>query len=144
MTYPVPLPGLVIRYSFLWSRKAAAGATEGRKDRPCAIVVATTSRDEHGDTRVAVVPITHSAPENPVTTVLLPEAVKAALGLDPQPSWVCLDELNVFAWPGYDLRPAAGTDRIDYGPLPEGLFEQIRRGVLALHRSRRLRQTGRD
>ena len=41
MTLPVPLPGLVIRYSFLWSREARAGATEGRKDRPCAIVVAT-------------------------------------------------------------------------------------------------------
>jgi hypothetical protein len=26
----------VIRYSFLWSHEAKAGASEGRKDRPCA------------------------------------------------------------------------------------------------------------
>ncbi len=34
MNLPVPKPGLVIRYSFLWSNEHAAGATEGIKDRP--------------------------------------------------------------------------------------------------------------
>ena len=36
MSLPVPRPGLVIRYSFLWSREQASGATEGAKDGPCA------------------------------------------------------------------------------------------------------------
>jgi hypothetical protein len=143
VTYPAPLPGLVIRYSFLWSREARGGATEGRKDRPCAIVVAVP-RDEHGDMRVAVVPITHTAPQDPGTSIALPVAVKTALGLDPEPSWVCLDELNVFSWPGYDLRSISGTNRIDYGPLPQPLFEQIRRGVVALNRARRAKRVDRD
>jgi len=143
VSYPAPLPGLVICFSFLWSREARAGATEGRKDRPCAIVVAVP-RDEAGDLRVAVVPVTHSAPDDPAASIELPQAVKAALGLDPEPSWVRLDELNVFSWPGYDLRSVPGTDRIDYGPLPQPLFERIRRGVLALNRARRVRQVDRD
>ena len=143
MTYPVPLPGLVIRYSFLWSQEARSGATEGRKDRPCAIVVAMP-RDPHGDMRVAVVPVTHTAPDDPATSIALPASVMTTLGLDAEPAWVRLDEVNVFAWPGYDLRPIAGTDRIDYGPLPKPLFERIRHGVVALNRARRVRQVARD
>jgi hypothetical protein len=143
VTYPPPLPGLVIRYSFLWSHEAKAGASEGRKDRPCAIVVAVP-RNQHGDIRVVVVPVTHTAPADPETSLALPQAVRTALGLDPDPSWVRLDELNVFSWPGYDLRVISGTDRIDYGPLPKPLFERIRRGVLALDRARRTRQVRRD
>ena len=143
MTYPAPLPGLVIRYSFLWSREARTGATEGRKDRPCAIVVAVP-RDAHGDTRVAVVAVTHTAPTDLAAAISLPATVKAALGLDPESSWVCLDELNVFSWPGFDLRAIPGTDRIDYGALPQPLFERIRGGVVALDRARKLRQSMRD
>jgi hypothetical protein len=37
MSLPAPKPGLVIRYSFLWSNEEAKGATDGAKDRPCAI-----------------------------------------------------------------------------------------------------------
>jgi hypothetical protein len=34
VSFPAPKPGLVIRYSFLWSHEADAGAVEGAKDRP--------------------------------------------------------------------------------------------------------------
>ena len=95
-------------------------------------------------TRVAVVPVTHTAPTDLAAAISLPATVKAALGLDPEPSWVCLDELNVFSWPGFDLRAIPGTDRIDYGALPQPLFERIRDGVVALHRSRKLRHSTRD
>ena len=101
-------------------------------------------RDQHGGTRVVVVPVTHTAPEDPATAIALPQAVKTALGLDPDPSWVRLDELNVFSWPGFDLRAITDTDRIDYGALPKPLFERIRRGVLALDRARWTRQVRRD
>ena len=94
--------------------------------------------------RCFTVPITHTAPQDPGTAIALPVTVKTALGLDPEPSWVCLDELNVFSWPGYDLRSIPGTNRIDYGPLPQPLFEQIRHGVLALNRARRIKQVDRD
>ena len=143
MSFPAPLPGLVIRYSFLWSREARSGLQEGQKDRPCGIVVAVP-RDTHGDTRVVVVPITHTAPHDAATAIALPKAVKEAIGLDADPAWVCLDELNVFSWPGYDLRNVPGTDRIDYGPLPKPLFERIRAGVVALHKARRGKSTDWD
>lgn len=143
MTYPAPVPGLVIRYSFLWSREAKAGATEGRKDRPCAIVMAVPS-DPNGGTNVAVVPVTHSPPCDPTAAIELPATLKLSLGLDAEPAWVCLDELNVFAWPGFDLRVIPGRNRIDYGVVPEAIFNTIRQGIVALHRARKVRQISRD
>ena len=50
----------VIRYSFPWSAEADRGAVEGRKDRPCAMVVA--ARADAGQIRTIVAPITHSLP----------------------------------------------------------------------------------
>jgi hypothetical protein len=50
MPLPVPAAGLVISYDYLWHDQHVAGAQEGRKTRPCAIVVATT--DNEGDTLV--------------------------------------------------------------------------------------------
>jgi len=40
MPLPEPEPGLVISYSYLWHYERAAGVEEGRKDRPCVILVA--------------------------------------------------------------------------------------------------------
>ena len=37
---PLPVPGLVIRYSYLWHSEHLAGREEGTKDRPCAIIAA--------------------------------------------------------------------------------------------------------
>jgi hypothetical protein len=104
MTLPVPAPGLVICYSYLWREQHEAGADEGRKARPCAIVVATT--DDDGDTKVYVAPITHSRPDD-IHAVEIPHGVKRRLGLDDQPSWIVTSELNRFIWPGYDLQPIA-------------------------------------
>jgi hypothetical protein len=39
VTWPVPRPGLVIRYSYLWESEVRQGREEGTKDRPCAIVL---------------------------------------------------------------------------------------------------------
>lgn len=52
---------------------------------------------------VTVVPITHSPHRNPDAAIEIPSAIKRHLGLDDQPSWIVLDDLNVFTWPGYDL-----------------------------------------
>jgi hypothetical protein len=53
-------------------------------------------------------------------------AVKRHLGLDDDRSWVILDEVNEFAWPGFDLRPLPGSrDRFAYGFLPPWLFGQL-------------------
>lgn len=142
MSIPAPRPGLVIHYSFLWSIEHGQGAVEGKKDRPCAIVVATP-RDEQGQIRAIVAPITHSPPREPSTSLEIPLDVCRSLELDGGRHWVRFDELNRFIWPGYDLRPRA-DGRYDYGLLPRGLFEQIRQGILDLQRRRKGRIVGRD
>ena len=68
MSLPVPKPGLVIRHSFLWNSDHAEGATEGIKDRPCAIVVAAR-RDSNGDIDTIVAPITHRQPDDPAASI---------------------------------------------------------------------------
>jgi hypothetical protein len=136
MSLPIPKPGLVIRYSFLWSNEKAKGAVEGSKDRPCAIVVAAKRAAEGGiDTIVA--PITHQPPEDPAASIEIPAATCKSLGLDSGRHWLRLDELNRFAWPGFDLRPIPGSpDKYEYGMLPPGLFQQLREGILARQKER--------
>jgi hypothetical protein len=144
MSFPVPKPGLVIRYSFLWSSEAAEGATEGAKDRPCAIVVAAR-RDPNGDIQTIVAPITHRPPDDLTASLKIPPAVCKNLGLDNGPHWLRLDELNGFAWPGYDLRLIPGQPRrYEYGMLPPGLFRQLRDGILARQKARARRVISRD
>jgi hypothetical protein len=58
----------------------------------------------------------------------IPPAVKRHLGLDDQPSWIVLDEFNVFTWPGYDLRPVSTQkDRYHYGKVLRYHGRQVRR-----------------
>lgn len=125
MTFPAPEPGLVIRYSFLWSHEADTGAEEGAKDRPCAIVVAATLGTS-GEITVLVAPIPHAPPEAD-DSIPVPPQVARRLGQDGAPHWLRADELNEFAWPGHDLRPIprrAGA--YAYGMLPRALYEALR------------------
>jgi len=130
---PTPEPGLVIAFEYLWRREAEAGRETAKYARPCAIVL---SRRLAGDGRtiVAVVPITHSSPAEGVRAIELPRRVKEHLGLDDQRSWVVTDELNEFAWPGFDLALTPGGE-VAYGALPPRLFEQIRAAVLEAARA---------
>jgi hypothetical protein len=125
MPLPEPLPGLVISYRYLWHREHRAGRDEGLKDRPCVIVLSV--KPAGGDrATVRVVPVTHSRPDDPSVALELPPAVKRHLGLDGERSWVILDEVNEFGWPGFDLWPVLGTrDRFTYGLLPPRLFDLI-------------------
>ena len=137
MAFPDPKPGLVIRYSYLWRREHVAGQEEGEKDRPCAIVAAI--RTEQGDTRVLVLPITHSTPESGSVAIEIPKPIKANLGLDELRSWIVVSEYNEFVWPGPDLRPVSGSadGSIVYGFLTPGLFETVRKVLLEHIRSGR-------
>ena len=129
---------------FLWSHERDAGADEAAKGRPCAIVVAAR-RGEGGDIFVIVAPITHAPPDDPAASMALPPAVAAALGLDAGKHWLRLDELNRFAWPGYDLRTIPGRPgEYAYGLLPRPLFEQLRAAILERQKARAGRVLGRD
>ena len=136
MAFPVPVPGLVIRYSYLWASEHARGQEEGVKDRPCAIIL--TTADEAGGQVVTVLPISHTPPSNPLLAAEIPAAVKRRLKLDDQRSWVVLAEANRFTWPGPDLRPLQPGDAqsVAYGPLPYGLFEDIRLKLIAALKGR--------
>ncbi len=138
MPLPDPHPGLVLCYSYLWADEHRAGQEEGRKDRPCAIVLARQVVADH--TLVTVVPITHSPPTNPAEAIEIPATIKAHLGLDHQPSWIIISEVNDFLWPGPDLRhiPGSGQLRFDYGVLPPGFFRKVRDALLALLAARRV------
>ena len=67
MTFPKPVPGLVIRYSYLWLEEHQRGQEEGVKDRPCAIVLVTQVDD--GEALVTVLPVTH-VPPNDLTSAV--------------------------------------------------------------------------
>ena len=137
MSWPKPQPGLVVRYSYLWSREAQAGREEGIKDRPCAVILAF--EDEEKRTRVYVLPITHSPPSDDEDAVEIPAAVKLRLGLDSERSWVVVTEANAFGWPGPDLRflPGHGPETAVFGFLPPGFFRVVRDRFLAVYRDRR-------
>ena len=82
MPLPDPIPGLVIRYSYLWHSEHLAGREEGQKDRPCAIIAARQPPDHVGETRVLVLPVTHSPPAQVSLAVEIPPRVKERLRLD--------------------------------------------------------------
>jgi glyoxylase-like metal-dependent hydrolase (beta-lactamase superfamily II) len=130
---PIRVPGLVIRYSYLWYSEHLEGHEDGQKDRPCAIIAAIRA-ETNGDTRVLVLPITHSPPDHASLAVEIPAAVKRRLQLDDQRSWVVLSEWNEFVWPGPDLRrlPSADDATVAYGMLPPSLFAAIRDRFIAL------------
>lgn len=136
MAFPAPVPGLVIRYSYLWMEEHRRGLEEGQKDRPSVIVLTVST--EAGIPSVLVLPITHAPPSHPHLAVEIPAKVKARLGLDTQRSWVVLTEANRFLWPGPDLRPTipGNASSIAYGLLPYALFEEIRLKFIAAAKAR--------
>jgi hypothetical protein len=141
VSWPVPRPGLVIRYSYLWESEARLGREEGAKDRPCAIILVLLREGAHPIVRV--LPVTH-APVDPADALEIPQPTKQRLGLDSERSWVMLSEANDFIWPGPDLRPAVNGDpaSVAYGMLPPG-FMAVLRGRLAQRRREKLAVTRR-
>lgn len=143
MSLPEPKTGLVIAYAYLWAVEAREGSAEGRKDRPCVIVVAT--RRKAGKLTVIVAPITHSRPDHAKAGVELSPATKTRLGLDSAPSWVVTDDLNQFTWPGHDLkRVRRGSARFDYGFLPASVLTRIQAQIVDLARAGELALTARE
>ncbi|MBV8208443.1 MAG: type II toxin-antitoxin system PemK/MazF family toxin [Burkholderiaceae bacterium] len=126
--YPEPIPGLVIRYSYLWKREADLGQIEGQKHRPCVVVVCVQQVDE--ELVVTVAPITHTPPADPDQAIALTPATRRRLELDEQKNWIMATEVNAFFWPGPDLAPTP-DGRLAYGELPAVVFEKLIRKILA-------------
>jgi hypothetical protein len=145
VSLPKPLPGLVIRYSYLWADDAAHGRDEGNKDRPAAIVMVVDA-DAGNAPRVYVLPITHSAPLKGTEAMAIPPAVCRAAGLDAARSWVILSEFNEFVWPGFDLAfvPGRTPGTFAYGFLTPGFLASLRDRWLALDDAAKSRGVERD
>ena len=144
MAIPTPEPGLVISYAYLWDREARDGQEEGRKDRPCVIVIALAVQSQQdGAAWVTVLPVTHSPPQDATSAVELPSAVKRHLGLDAARSWVVVSEGDQFVWPGYDLRKARGGERYEYGYLPPRFFQSVLTSFRAWHSTQKVALTTR-
>ena len=91
--------------------------------------------DGNGDTRVLVLPITHTPPDHPTLAIEIPAKTKDGLNLDDAGSWIVISEWNEFIWPGPDLRRLPGaTD--GSGAIPPRLFATIRDKFIALVTSR--------
>ena len=138
MSLPVPKPGLVIRYAYLWESEARQGREEGTKDRPCAVVLVVLR--EGGHPIVRVLPVTHTLPGNSADALEIPAATKDRLGLDSERSWVVLSEANDFIWPGPDLRavPSRNPSTVAYGFLPPGFMRVLRERLEDRRRERRM------
>lgn len=143
MQVPEPVPGLVIRYAYLWSHEAKADREEGSKDRPCAVLLTATTKG--GAKVVTVLPVTHTPPSDERLAVEIPPKTKARLGLDDARSWIILSELNHFQWPGPDLRPVPNDPSGDvaYGLLPAALYEMVRQRWLAAYEAGKITQVKR-
>jgi len=126
--YPEPIPGLVIRYSYLWKREADLGQVERQKHRPCVVVVCVQQVDE--ELVVTVAPITHTPPADPDQAIALTPATRRRLGLDKEKNWITATEVNSFFWPGPDLAPTP-DGRVSYGELPAVVFGKLIGKILA-------------
>ena len=125
--YPTPIPGLVIRYAYLWKREADQGQIEGQKHRPCVVVLCVEEVD--GERVVTVAPITHSPPTDLSQAIELTPATRRRLGLDAEKNWIVATEVNSFSWPGPDLA-VTSTGQYAYGELPAVVFEALKQKLL--------------
>jgi hypothetical protein len=101
--------------------------------------------EDAGETRVLVLPVTHSPPADTTLAVEIPARVKERLRLDAERSWIVLAEWNEFIWPGPDVRRAPGGDEssVAYGMFPPSLFATIRNRFLDLVTARGSRRVPR-
>lgn len=147
MSIPKPITGSIIGYNYLWKQQHERGETEGRKARPCAVLLCISNQSLCE--QVIVLPITHSKPENMLYAVEIPPKTRQRLNLDEEPCWVICNEMNKFSWPGYDLVTAPNKEANSYlyGTLPKKLFEKIRNTAVLAAKGQdrpRLMLVGRD
>lgn len=97
-----------------------------------------SSSDSKGDAvRVTVAAVAHTQPHADIIALDMPPKVKQHLGLDDARSWIVVDEVNQFDWPGFDLRPVPGRgDKYVYGFMPCKLYEAARTKLLEINATR--------
>lgn len=142
-----PPVGHLIAYEYLWSSKARR-RQDGEKVYPTALIL--SRQDEFGATIVYALGISHMKPQNGRRALEIPPRLRRHLGLDAEPQWIYTDEVNVFVWPGPDLRPAHWLstrelveDSCVIGPLPDDWFALVKRHFAESYGLKRLNVTKR-
>ena len=107
-------------------------------------MVLAIQKRPHG-TQTLVAPVTTRPPRHGDAAIEVPPRVQAHLGLDGERCWIIVSELNLFTWPGPDIRPIPRGKDISprYGSIPGKLFEQVRRKIVEIERAGRLKVTKR-
>jgi hypothetical protein len=128
--------GLVFHYDYLWSHEARSGRSTS-KERPACLALSSDS--ETTPQIVVILPITHRKPGAGVVGVEIPRAVRRNLGVDDEPCWVIVSEVNIDDWPNSGIAPLPGSSRIfAYGFLPPGLYETVKKKMLAHYSQSRI------
>jgi uncharacterized protein YifN (PemK superfamily) len=137
-----PRVGQIVDHYFLWSDEKAQGNVEARKPRPCVVLVVEAR--ENNTPRVVLVPVTSQPPRSGTSAIRIPPDVLGQAGLDEtRDAWIVFDEVNIFAWPGFDLVPQKDGSFVR-GFVSARFFAQVREAVLGAYKSQRLRLTNRD
>jgi len=92
---------------------------------------------------VIVAPITHSPPRSASEAIEIPLAVKKHLGLDDEPSWIVVTEVNRVNWNDPGIVPDRRTDWV-YGAMPQGYVKQVQDRIRDRAKARRLDLFDRD
>jgi hypothetical protein len=148
MKIPAKPPiGHIIAYEYLWSSKARR-RQDGEKTYPTALILA--KNDEFGSTIVYALGISHMQPPDGRRALEVPPKLRRHLGLDTEPQWLYTDEVNLFVWPGPDLRPAQWisrkgpiADTCVLGALPGDWFAEVKRHFAESYRLKHLQITKR-
>ncbi len=137
-----PPVGSLIAYEYLW-RSQSSYREDGAKTYPTALLMATEISD--GVVVAYALGVSHRAPGKDERALQLPAKLQKWLGLDDEPCWIYTDQMNVFTWPGPDLRQAdrlsTRKDAVDtcvIAPLPDDWFETVKAHLLESRQLRRL------
>ena len=92
-----PAVGEVWLYPYLWAWQQDLGETEGRKDRPTAIVAAV--HDAEGQLHIALLPITSKSPGSDRISMEIPMMEARRIGLTTSHAlWIIFDDYNFDAY----------------------------------------------
>lgn len=142
---PAPKVGMVVNYEYIWARQFRDGfkPEDVVKIRPCAILAVVEGKD---DTTVYVSPMTHTAPYHPERSIKLGEDTSRRLRMDCNSTYLMVDEVNKFTWPGDGLRRVfnRGAASYSFGNLPEAVLLEARSKLKAFNASKALSFVPRD
>lgn len=111
--------GSVVTYQYLWLREAAAGQSDGRKDRP--VVVGIRLHRSKSD-YVYFLPITTQPPYQDTIAIEVPQIERRRAGLDvDRQQWIIMSEYNADEIPGsWTLEPDAKI-----GEFSKAFFQKV-------------------